>query len=83
MRSELGILVDITAIAAVVILAVFGKLPESVVAVVVTMVVAGRFKPPDPIVKLAKQTDRPPPIIPPESSGILLMLASIYRLLGK
>lgn len=44
--SRWGIIVDIAAIAAVTALAVLKVLPEAVTATVITMVIAGRFRPP-------------------------------------
>lgn len=69
-----GHVIDIVAIAAVVVLALYDKLPAAVTASVVTMVVAGRFRPPAdgaPIALPSKSTLRPP------SSGTLTVLLGI------
>lgn len=62
-----GHVIDIVAIAAVVVLALYDKLPAAVTASVVTMVVAGRFRPPAD----GESTLRPP------SSGTLTVLLGI------
>jgi hypothetical protein len=72
---EKGIIVDLAAIAAVTLLAVLGKLPESVTAAVVTMVVAGRFKPPSPTSPIKLPSVRPP--VGP--SGVLSVLAMLWH----
>lgn len=81
MMSRNGIIVDVTAIVAMTLLAVLGKLPESVTAVVVTMVIAGRFRPPEPAPGSKSKVALPS--LPPGSSGLLVVLSSVFESLRR
>lgn len=83
MTSRWGIIVDLAAIAAATALAILRVIPESVTASVITMVIAGRFRPPSDgdggsVTPQSPPTGKTSP--PPAASGFVIALMALRSL---
>lgn len=87
--SRWGIIVDVAAIAAVTFLALAKVLPEAVTASVITMVVAGRFRPPGdsgtPPSPTTGRSELPPAVTEAAGrvSGVLSVLGALGHLIRR